>query len=69
MCVNFRAFNKAYPKNCYPLPHVDQLVDTISGNELLRFIDAYSNYNQIWMLEKDAPHTTFFTNNDITIIQ
>ncbi|XP_073152241.1 uncharacterized protein [Henckelia pumila] len=41
MCVDFRDLNKACPKDCYPLPRIDQLVDSTSGNELLCFLDAY----------------------------
>ncbi|XP_073137624.1 uncharacterized protein [Henckelia pumila] len=40
MCVDFRDLNKACPKDCYPLPRIDQLVDSTSGCELLSFMDA-----------------------------
>ncbi|XP_075507413.1 uncharacterized protein LOC142544239 [Primulina tabacum] len=47
MYVDFRDLNKACPKDHYPLPRIDQLVDSTSGFELFSFIDAYQGYNQI----------------------
>ena len=44
-CVDFTDLNKACPKDSFPLPQIDQLVDAISGHELLSFMDAYSGYN------------------------
>ncbi len=45
--VDFTNLNKACPKDSFPLPRIDQLVDTTTGHELLSFMDAYSGYNQI----------------------
>ena len=53
MCVDFTDLNKACPKNSYPLPRIDQLVDSIVGHRLLSFMDAFSEYNQIRMDEAD----------------
>jgi hypothetical protein len=47
MCVDFTDLNKACPKDSFPLPHIDALVDSTSGYELLSFMDAFSRYNQI----------------------
>jgi hypothetical protein len=47
MCVDFTDLNKACPKDSYPLPRIDQLVDSIAGHKLLSFMDAFSGYNQI----------------------
>ena len=44
-CVDFIDLNKACLKNSFPLPRIDQLVDTTSGHALLSFMDAYSGYN------------------------
>lgn len=44
MCVDFTYLNKACPKGCYPLPKIDQLVDSTSEHALLSFMDAFSNY-------------------------
>lgn len=43
--------NKACPKDSYPLPWIDQLVDATVGHELLSFMDAFSEYNQIYMVK------------------
>ena len=47
MCVDFTDFNKACRKDSYPLPWVDVLVDSTTRYQLLRFMDAFSGYNQI----------------------
>lgn len=41
MCVDFTDLNKACPKNSYPLPSIDRLVDGASGHVVLSFLDAY----------------------------
>lgn len=51
MCVDFIDLNKACSKNSFPLPKIDQLVDSIVGHGLLNFMDAFSGYNQISMFE------------------
>jgi hypothetical protein len=61
MCVDFTDLNKAYPKDPYPLPSIDRLIDGASGYKLLSFMDTYSGYNQIKMSTPDAPHTAFMT--------
>ena len=47
MCVDFTDLNKACPKDSYPLPQVDVLVDSTARHQLLSFMDAFSSYNQI----------------------
>ena len=44
-CVDFINLNKACPKDSFPLPRIDQLVDATSGLALLSFMDFYSRYN------------------------
>ena len=53
--------NKACPKDCYPLPNIDLLVDVMVGHSLLSFMDAYSRYNQICMYPGDEEKTSFIT--------
>ena len=53
MCVDFIDLNKACPKDSFPLPRIDQLVDSTVGHKLLTFMDAFSGYNQIKMAEED----------------
>jgi hypothetical protein len=61
MCVDYTDLNRACPKDAYPLPNIDKLVDNSSGYKLLSFMDAYSGYNQIPMAEEDKMKTTFMT--------
>ena len=61
-CIDFTNLNKACPKDNFPLPRIDQLVDTTVGCDLLSFIDAYFGYNQILMYKPDEEHTSFITN-------
>jgi hypothetical protein len=42
MCVDYTGLNKACPKDRFPLPCIDQIVDSTSGCEILSFLDAYS---------------------------
>jgi len=53
MCIYFTDLNKACPKDSFPLPRIDQLMDSIAGHKLLTFMDAFSKYNQINMVEED----------------
>ena len=53
MCVDFTDLNKAYPKDSYPFPRVDILVDSTARHQLLSFMDAFYGYNQIRMHEAD----------------
>jgi hypothetical protein len=61
MCINYTNLNKACPKDPYPLPRIDQIVDSTSGCDLLSFIDAYSGFHQIKMASDDRKHTAFVT--------
>ena len=49
MCVDFIDLNRAYPKDSFPLPIIDQLMDSTASHELLTFMDAFLGYNQIRM--------------------
>ena len=59
MFIDYINFNKACPKDAYPLPNIDRLVDGASSFQLLIFLDAYSRYNQIKMQPSDEEKTTF----------
>ena len=47
MCMDFIDLNKACPKDSFPLPYIDALVDLVAGYGFLSFMDAFSSYNQI----------------------
>ena len=65
MCVDFIDLNKVCPKDSFPLPKIDQLVDSTAGDGLLSFMDAFSRYNQIPMFEQDEESTIFITNQGL----
>jgi hypothetical protein len=65
MCVDFTDLNKACPKDSFPLPRIDLLVNSTSGHELLSFMDAFSEYNQIYMEEADQEKTAFIINRGL----
>ncbi|KAG8495919.1 hypothetical protein CXB51_009353 [Gossypium anomalum] len=61
MCLDYRGLNKANPKDNFPLPHIDTLVDNTAGYSLFSFMDSFSGYNQIRMHPEDMDKTTFIT--------
>ena len=63
--MNFTNLNKACPKDGYPLPRIDLLVDATAGHEMLSFMDAFSGYNQILMAEQDQEKTAFITDRGL----
>ena len=65
MCVDFTDLNKACPKDSYPLPQVDVLVNSTTQHQLLSFMDAFSGYNQIKMDEVDQEKTSFVTSQGL----
>ena len=64
MCVDFLNLNKACPKDGFPLPNIERLVDSSSGQGLLSFMDAYLGYNQIRMAPEDEEKTSFITERE-----
>ena len=61
VCVDFRNLNKASPKDDFPLPHIDILVDSIVGNLMLSFMDGFSSYNKIRMAPENKEKASFIT--------
>jgi hypothetical protein len=61
MCIDYTSLNEACPKDPYPLPHIDQIMDSTSGCDLLYFLDAYSGFHQIQMSREERKHTAFVT--------
>jgi len=51
--VDFTELNSACPKDSFPLPRIDQLVDSTTEHKLFTFMDTFLGYNQIKMLEED----------------
>nr|KYP55858.1 Transposon Ty3-I Gag-Pol polyprotein [Cajanus cajan] len=63
MCTNYTNLNKACPKDVFPLPNIDRLVDSASEHKILTFLHAYSGYNQICMHPRDEKKTAFITDS------
>jgi hypothetical protein len=61
MCIDFTDLNKACPKDEFPLPRIDSLVDAATSLELMSLLDCYWGYHQIWMKKEDEPKTSFIT--------
>lgn len=61
MCIDFTDINQAYPKDYYPLPNINKLVDAIADFEYLSSLDAMSGYHQIPMHKADKEKTSFIT--------
>ncbi|KAI5351294.1 hypothetical protein L3X38_004185 [Prunus dulcis] len=59
ICTDYRDLNRACPKDEFPLPNMDILIDSTSGKGLLSFMDGFNGYNQIKMSPKDAEKTAF----------
>ena len=61
MCVDYRDLNRTSPKNDFPLPHIDVLVDNTAQHKVFSFMDGFSGYNQIRMAPEDMEKITFVT--------
>ena len=61
VCVDYTDLNDAYPKDSFPLPRIDQIVDALTEHGMLSFLDAFSGYHQILMHPPDAEKTSFIT--------
>ena len=59
MCIDFRDLNKATPKDEYPMPISDMLINEASGHRVISFLDGNTGYNQIFMVEEDISKTAF----------
>jgi hypothetical protein len=59
VCVDYTGLNKVCPKDPFPLPRIDQVIDSTAGSELLCFLDAYLGYHHIKMKESHQLATSF----------
>jgi hypothetical protein len=59
MCIDYTGLNKACPKDPFPLPQIDQIMDSTSGCDLLCFLDAYLDFYQIPMSREDEKNIVF----------
>jgi hypothetical protein len=61
VCVDYTTLNKHCPKDPFPLPRIDQIIDSTTSCARLSFLDTYSGYNQIKLKAEDEEKTTFIT--------
>src|SRR4051812_6092138 len=61
MCIDYTNLKKACPKDPFPLPRIDQVIDSTAGCELLSFVDAYSGFHQIPLNPNDQIKIAFIT--------
>jgi hypothetical protein len=59
VCIDFRNLNKAIPKDEYPVPIADMLINNAFGHRVISFLDGNASYNQIFMAEEDMSKTAF----------
>ena len=59
VCIDYRDINRASPKDNYPTPFIDQIIDDCAGSEVFSFMDGFSRYNQINILPADQHKTAF----------
>ena len=65
VCVDYIDLNDACPKDNFPLPRIDQIVDASAGHGMLSFLDAFLGYHQIPMYPPDAEKRTFITPHEL----
>ncbi|CAL8112484.1 unnamed protein product [Prunus armeniaca] len=68
ICIDFRDLNNACPKDEFPLPITELLVDATTGFGALSFMDGFSRYNQIKMAPEDEELTAFRTQKRFIVI-
>ena len=65
ICIDYTDLNKVYPEDSFSLPRIDQLVDATIGHQLLSFMDAFSNFNQIRMAFENEEKIIFITKKSL----
>jgi hypothetical protein len=60
VCMEFHDLNKAFPKDNFPTPFIDQIVDECAGCEVFSFMDGFSGYNQIQIKPEDQHKTVSY---------
>jgi hypothetical protein len=67
ICINFRKLNATTTKDPYPLPFIDEMLNTIIGYETYSFLDGYSRYHQISIIPKNIYKATFVIDRGVFI--
>ena len=61
LCMDFRNLNKASPKDNYPLPKMNHILQKVVGSSRMSMMDGFSGYNQVAVLSEDQKKTAFTT--------
>jgi len=61
MCVNFKNLNRVSKKDNYPVPPMEQLLQTLSLSSIFSLLAGFSGYNQVLVSKEDLLKTTFWT--------
>jgi len=61
MCIDSIDLNKACPKDDFPLPRIDKVVDDATNSQMMSLLNYFSRYHQIWMRKEDEEKTSFTT--------
>jgi hypothetical protein len=69
VCVDFKDLNRATPKDEYPMPVVETLINAAAGNKILSFMDGNTGYNQIFMAPEDIHKTAFWVPGAVGIFE
>ena len=59
ICIDYQELNKSTLKDYFPLPFIDQVLDTLAGKKYFSFLNGFSGYNQIQITPEDQDKTTF----------
>jgi len=59
VCIDYRDVNQACPKDNYPTPFIDQIIDECTGCEIFSFMDGFFGYNKINSRPQDQSKTAF----------
>jgi hypothetical protein len=68
MCGDFRNLNRATPKDEYPMPVADILINNALGNKMISFLDGNTGYNQIFMAREDIHKIVFWCPGFVGVI-
>jgi hypothetical protein len=57
MCIDFTNLNKVCPKDNFPLPRIDKIIDSTAGCKVMSLLDYFSGYHEIYMKEENKMKT------------
>ena len=63
--MDYTDLNEACPKDSFPLPRIDHIIDAFAGHGMLSFLDAFSGYHHIPMHTPNVEKTTFITSHGL----